>query len=132
MKEYQYRIRAHHGMCLAFFKGKGYSSEFSKHMGEMKHILEKNPAVCIIRQTDEICSACPNNQQGVCGAEEKVSEYDRQVLSYCGIEESSVMPFCDFEKLVYDNILLAGKREKICGNCQWNDLCHFEDDNANK
>ena len=44
-QEYQYRIRAHHGMCLAFFKGNGYSSGFTKHMGNVKYALEENPMI---------------------------------------------------------------------------------------
>ena len=51
MKMRDYRIRAHHGMCLAFFEGKGYNSEFTAHMGEMKKLLEKKINVRII--TDE-------------------------------------------------------------------------------
>lgn len=124
MKEYTYKIRAHHGMCLAFFQGKGYSDSFTKHMTEMKNRLEKNPPVCIIGQTDQICSACPNNQKGNCASAEQVAEYDRQVFLRCHITEGEIMPFLDFSKLVYDNILLPGKREEICGNCQWNVLCH--------
>ena len=26
------KLRAHHGMCLAFFEGKGYSSAFTENM----------------------------------------------------------------------------------------------------
>lgn len=61
--EYQYKIRAHHGMCIAFFQGKGYSNEFTAHMREMIHKLEKNSTICITTQTDAICLKCPNNIQ---------------------------------------------------------------------
>ena len=114
-------------MCLAFFEGKGYSSNFPKHMTEIKGRLKENPLVSIIGTTDEICAACPNNREGVCESAQKVAEYDRQVLLRCGITEGEVMPFLDFEKRVYDNILYSGKREEICGNCQWNSLCCFKD-----
>ena len=36
-----YIIRAHHGMCVAFFQGKGYSSEFTYHMSKIIEQLEK-------------------------------------------------------------------------------------------
>ena len=36
------------------------------------------------------------------------------------------MPFAEFEELVYRHILRSGKRQEICGDCQWNDLCHFK------
>ena len=32
MKQEGLKIRAHHGMCLHFFEGKGYSNEFTAHM----------------------------------------------------------------------------------------------------
>ena len=28
----EYKIRPHHGLCIAFFEGKGYSPEFVRHM----------------------------------------------------------------------------------------------------
>lgn len=123
--KYQYKIRAHHGMCIAFFQGKGYSNEFTSHMGEIIQKLENNPTIYISTQTDIICCRCPNNKQGLCETESKVIEYDRQVLRYCGLSEGMIMPYADFKKAVYENILLPNKREKICGNCQWNELCHF-------
>ena len=42
----------------------------------------------------------------------------------CNLSEGDVMPYLDFAKLVYDNILLPEKREEICGGCCWNELCH--------
>ena len=125
MKEYQYQLRAHHGMCLAFFVGKGYSNEFTKFMGEMKEKLQYNPGIRIIGQTDIICSACPHNRQGNCESSDKVAAYDKQVLMRCGLSEGEIMPYLDFEKKVYDNILIPNKREEICGDCCWNSLCHF-------
>ena len=37
------KLRAHHGMCLAFFEGKGYSSAFTENMGK---VLEDHTSVC--------------------------------------------------------------------------------------
>ena len=55
-----YRIRAHHGMCLAFFQGKGYSGAFVENMANMKAILEENPDILLLDGPDDICAACPN------------------------------------------------------------------------
>ena len=38
--EYKYKIRPHHGMCIAFFKGKGYSEKFTAHMKDIIKELE--------------------------------------------------------------------------------------------
>ncbi len=38
-------LRPHHGMCLAYFEGKGYSEGFSAHMQEMLELFEKDVPV---------------------------------------------------------------------------------------
>ena len=117
-------LRAHHGMCLYYFKGEGYSTDFTKNMAKIKALLSSDdPLIRIVTHADCICSNCPNNHLNICASEEKVSGYDQAVLAYCGLEASSVMHFQEFEASVIKNILLPHKRNKICGNCQWNELC---------
>ena len=95
-----YRIRPHHGMCLYFFEGKGYSEGFTKHMAEVKEwLLGKNgPAsLQLVGATDEICSACPHNKGGSCESAEKVDRYDAGVLKYTGLNavyDAQRSPFC--------------------------------------
>ena len=38
-------LRPHHGMCLAYFKGEGYSDGFSAHMQEMLDIFQKGAKI---------------------------------------------------------------------------------------
>lgn len=52
-------------MCIAFFKGKGYSEEFTAHMKDVIKELENNPLVCLKVNTYELCSKCPYNIQGI-------------------------------------------------------------------
>ena len=119
-----YKLRAHHGMCLAFFKGKGYSDEFTKHMGRMKAALEENPKVCIINRTDDICGHCPNNKSGICETADKVAGYDNKVLELCHLEPGAEMEWKVFEDLVKSAVLYKGKRKAVCGDCQWDSLCN--------
>ena len=140
------RLRAHHGMCLAFFRGKGYSEDFSSHMGRIKALLEADPeqVIEVICSTDDICAACPNNAGGICTSEEKVARYDAGVMArlcpegaagkagsemaggeLTGGEMAKVEMTCaEFARLVRERILAAGEREKICGDCQWSEICH--------
>ena len=112
-------------MCLAFYQGVGYSSDFSENMWKMKRLLEQNPTVRLIAGTDDICAACPNNRGGVCEDQEKVIQYDTQVLRRCGLEPGTELPFLEFSRLVREKILLCGGREQICGDCEWTEFCHF-------
>lgn len=122
------KIRAHHGMCLAFFKGNGYSAEFTEHMWRIKHSLDKkNPKIRIVNAADDICAHCPGNEAGICKNEHKAARYDNAVLSLCQLETGSELNWETFAKLVQAQILRAGKRKEICGDCQWDSLCHKDD-----
>ena len=118
-----YRIRAHHGMCFSFFQGKGYSGEFTGNMWAMKEKLKQNPEVTLLCEADDVCAHCPNNQAGKCTSADRVENYDRQVLAHCGLTPNTCIRWNDFEKLVREHIISAGRREEICGGCQWNELC---------
>ena len=145
-------LRPHHGMCLAYFKGEGYSDGFSAHMQEMLDIFQKGAKIQLHADTDEICSACPNNEKGCCSSFSLVEAYDNAVLELCGLENGQIMEFDDFIVEAYDNavlelcglengqimefddftdvvqkkILASGKRKEICGNCQWNSICESQ------
>ena len=116
-------LRPHHGMCLAYFKGEGYSDGFSAHMKDVLDELQKGMNVRLHVGIDEICSACPNNCEGVCEAAEKVKRYDNEVLVECGLKEGQKLAFPEFTEAVQKKIIETGKRTKICGDCQWNRIC---------
>ena len=80
------RLRPHHGMCLAYFEGKGYSDGFTENMQHMLELLEKGADVEMAVFGDEICKACPNLKHGVCLSADLVEHYDRKVLEYCGLK----------------------------------------------
>ena len=120
-----YKIRAHHGVCLYFFQGKGYSGEFVENMGKMKAILEKNPEISLMDSPDDICAACPNRLTENCA--EKASRYDREVLRRCGLSVGERLPYREFSRKVTETILRPGVRAEICGDCQWSSLCRWEE-----
>ncbi len=126
MQNQIYKLRAHHGMCACFFKGKGYSDEFTAHMSALVKKLQSGARICLVDTVDVICEKCPNNQAGVCETTELVAEYDRKTLEYCGLKANEELSFADFQKTVVERIIRAGQREKICGNCQWSDICHLD------
>lgn len=117
------KIRAHHGMCLAFFEGKGYSNTFTAHMQTILEHMQENPRLQIVAEGDIICSKCPNLKDGICSTPELVEEYDRQVLLRCGLEEKAEIHWNDFSQLVRNNIIASGRRQEICHSCQWSEIC---------
>ena len=119
-------IRPHHVMCLAFFKGEGYSEGFAGHMWEMMELFRKNARVRLVLHGDEICSACPNCHLGDCIYRWQVEKYDRGVMEICHLREGEEKDFLQLAAQVQKEIIETGKREKICGHCQWNDICRSE------
>ena len=124
MKNVEIQVRAHHGMCLAFFEGKGYSAGFTAHMAQILEYLEQeNPTVTVVAEADCICAACPHLANGICESADLVQSYDRQVLSLCGMKEHSPSDWESFSARVAERILSQGKRSEICGGCQWSSIC---------
>ena len=108
---------------MAYFAGYGYSDGFTAHMGALLASLAPETPVRLTVDADCVCSACPNNQNGVCDKPELVAAYDNAVLSLCGLKEGETLLFGRFTELVQSRILTPGLRQSICGGCQWNKLC---------
>ena len=117
------KLRPHHGMCMAYFEGKGYSSEFTEHMAEVIGALQKGGKIVLAEEADEICLRCPNQKEGVCRTEEKVRAYDEAVLKFCGLREGQEIEGKEFFQAVRKNVLDSGRRAGVCGDCQWDAVC---------
>ena len=122
-KEKAIRLRPHHGMCMAYFCGNGYSEAFTQNMEKVLQLLTENQPVVLTADADDICAACPNRIGTSCTHLEKVSRYDRGVLNVLGLEAGAGLSAGEFKKVIEEKILHAGKRETICGDCMWTALC---------
>lgn len=118
-------LRPHHGMCFQFYRGKGYSEEFTDHMGRIVRFLSEHPQakIRLLSQTDCVCEHCPNNNAGLCAGPDKVSRYDAEVLKKCCLTSGDILPYSRFSDLIKKNILDKKSRSEICGDCVWNALC---------
>ncbi len=118
------RIRPHHGLCIAFFRGEGYSSDFTANMTSVIARLNDGCAIQLTSGDDCICSACPNNCGGICASEQKVQRYDARVLALCGIKAGVRMEWNDLADLVRSRIIDRGLMNTVCGDCEWAYICH--------
>lgn len=125
------QLRAHHGMCLAFFEGKGYSQGFTAHMQTVLDGMRTDPMLELVTEGDVVCTACPNLREGLCVTAELVLSFDRKVLSLCGLKEHQQLPWSEFSRLVSQHILIPGRRENICGCCEWNPICKAREHTPN-
>ena len=118
-------LRPHHGMCFQFYEGKGYSEEFTGHMGRVLRELEADPSqtVRLTAGTDVVCGHCPNNTDGLCTSQEKVARYDREVLEACGLADGEELSYERFIALVRERVIDTGRRSRIWGDCSWDYIC---------
>lgn len=117
------KIRPHHGLCTAFFRGEGYSGEFTENMGKVIAFLSENdPCIVITEGADAICEGCPNLAGGACSGE-KSARYDKAVLEMCGFSCGTEISWKAFSDSVRENIILQGKLPQVCADCQWFYIC---------
>lgn len=118
------KLRPHHGLCIYFFEGKGYSPDFVANMKRVIEKLQKNPKLELVCEKDAVCAACPHMKEGICDSFDKVACYDQRVLSLLGISQNRKISFREFEKQIEDKILKAGRLEEVCTDCAWREICH--------
>jgi len=119
-----FELRPHHGLCIAFFEGKGYSSDFIKNMNnKINYLNYHNPEIRLVLHTDQICSACPHNQNQICDSNQKVLCYDKNILHLCGLKQNQKLLWKEFQNLVFLHILHQGRISDICKDCQWLNIC---------
>lgn len=121
------KLRPHHGLCIRFFEGKGYSEAFVENMKNVIATLENDSIIEITKGKDEICKACPNMVNGICTDHVKVSNYDQQVLDYIYQvlgEKINDLSYKRFQDYIEEAIMQSGKFESICGDCVYAEICH--------
>lgn len=119
-----FKLRPHHGLCTAFFIGKGYSSEFTANMADCIAMLSRtSPLVRLTVGTDIICEKCPNNTNGKC-SDAKPDIYDRKVLELIGIPENTELQWTAYRDMVRAEIIEKGRLCQVCSGCRWYEICN--------
>jgi hypothetical protein len=118
------KIRPHHVLCAHFFVGKGYSDQFVAQMKQtLEELRREGSSVTLTDGCDELCTACPNNQRGVCRTEEKVRSIDRRAAEAMQLTIGNTERWRELCSLAEQRILRPGRLREICGDCEWIGLC---------
>lgn len=117
-------LRPHHGLCIRFFEGKGYSEDFTKHMAQMVKSLKDNTKVRVTVGCDCICSACPNFDGTKCDSEEHVASFDGKVMEFTGIFRNQCLTYGEFQRKIEEGIFTPKRFQHVCIDCAWGEICH--------
>lgn len=118
------KLRAHHGMCIANFRGEGYDNAFTANMTRLVKTLRENPQtiVTVVSKEDILCGACPH-KVGQCESAEKVTALDNEVLELCSLKSGAEIAWEQFSKRVKTAILSTPEFERLCKGCEWYYIC---------
>jgi hypothetical protein len=119
------KLRGHHLICLQFFIGKGYSSEFVKNTFK---ILKRAKRVIVVDGLDDVCKACPYNSAGRCTnprtSDEKIRELDKIALSLLSVRVGSRICWDEVKRRLPKILPIWVK--KACRECIWWKVCKNE------
>ena len=112
-------LRPHHGLCLGFFEGRGYSGAFSRNMAAVLASLTARSPIRLTSGHDVLCGSCPNRTKAC----ENAGAYDRRVLALCGLTAGQSLTWGELRQAVQTGILAADRLSQVCGGCPWADIC---------
>ncbi len=120
------KIRGHHLLCLHTISDdeEGYSKTFIENMINIAEKIRKNPntRIEIVKQADDICKACPNNNKGICtlkpGINKWITRLDERVFNLTGLKEGQTLKAIDAFPLVKRKIK-AKDIANVCRGCIW-------------
>ena len=119
-----YELRPHHGLCIRFFRGMGYSGEFTRNMQAVITMFKRDdPMLRLSPDCDILCAHCPHDCGGVCQSHAKVHRYDTAVLALCGLDFGAELRWSDLSALVRRHILDCEKLSGVCADCEWYSIC---------
>ena len=117
------KIRAHHILCVQNYIGYGYSEDFKVHMDEIVKKLRDDPRIEITEGCDDICAACPYNENGQCSSLDKVKLMDEKTADALGLKCGDRISWNTASDMASKQIFETQLFVKICGSCQWYDIC---------
>ncbi len=129
MKKYNLKpiikLRGHHLVCLHFFKGEGYNSEFLENLEDLLRKVETGEEIEICSGADDVCKECPYLRGEMClydeGAEDEIREMDRNALRLLRLRVNGRVTWKSLREKI-PKIIHKWSRE-YCEECDWRKVC---------
>jgi hypothetical protein len=119
------RLRGHHLICLHFFSGEGYDSNFVENL---KNVLRRTEydEIEVCDGADDICSKCPYLKYYKCQydehADNEIREMDETALSLLKVKPHIKVRWQDIKKKILQ--IFPEWFKKYCTDCDWEVVCN--------
>jgi hypothetical protein len=119
------RLRGHHLICLHFFSGEGYNSEFVENLRKILGKAESGEEIEICSGADDICRKCPYLKGERCFYDEDVDgeirEMDRRAIKLLRLSAHRRVKWLKIKDEIPDVIHEWSK--DYCKTCSWRNAC---------
>ncbi|MEW6214590.1 MAG: DUF1284 domain-containing protein [Nitrospirota bacterium] len=117
------KLRGHHLICLHFFSGEGYNSEFVVNLREILKRAEAGEEIEVYSGADDICKRCPYLKGDRCFyvKDAEIREMDRRAIKLLRLKIKGRVKWLDIRKKIPE-ILHEWSRE-YCEECDWRKTC---------
>jgi len=119
------RLRGHHLICLHFFSGEGYDSEFVENLRKVLKRAEAGEEIEVSSGADDVCRKCPHLRGERClydkNAEDEIREMDWSALKLLGLENRRKVKWVEIREKIPG--ILQGWSKDYCRECDWRTVC---------
>lgn len=120
-KNLDMHLRAHHLICLHFFKGEGYTAEYVENLRSILKRAE-NEGIEVIMGADEVCKPCPYLKDGICEkGEELITELDLLAMNLLKLKPGDKTTW-NYTSQKLDEIIGIWKKY-ACFDCEYKEIC---------
>jgi hypothetical protein len=125
VREPAIRFRGHHLICLHFFKGEGYNSEFIENLSQLINRARAGTKIKVSPEADDVCRMCPYLKNEECFynevAEAEIREMDSLALKLLRLKKHDIINWLNIKDRIPD---VFGKWAAIyCRECSWRRAC---------
>ncbi len=116
------KLRPHHLLCLIGWRGNGYNEAFSANFDKVAAALRGGGRFEAVMGTDDICAACPHNEEGECrrGPRARPLLLDQRVLERLELEAGQAYDYASVADALPARIS-PDDLASICAGCSWLD-----------
>ncbi|HZV46987.1 MAG TPA: DUF1284 domain-containing protein [Thermodesulfovibrionales bacterium] len=119
------KLRGHHLICLHFFRGEGYSAEFTANLREILKRAATGEGIEVASEADNVCNICPYLKGQECfyrkESDPEIRGMDREALMLLELKVRDIVLWPDIRKKI--PAIFRRWSEEFCRVCDWRLAC---------
>ncbi len=119
------KLRGHHLICLHFFRGEGYSAEFTANLREILKRAGTSERIEVASEADNVCNICPYLKGQECfyrkESDPEIRGMDREALMLLELKVRDIVLWPDIREKI--PAIFRRWSEEFCRVCDWRLAC---------